>query len=108
MWQQLADLASTGYEVLQEVNAALKTFDPSTVSTYEVRPDMAKIDPATGKPSEIYDFKFDRDAMTDGDGKQLGKYQDDCQKGQKEIYDETVGEKNVHKVDNERCRCKSK
>lgn len=102
------DIASTGYEVLKEVDNMLSAYDPAKVNTYEIRPDMAKVDPVTGKPTDIYDYKFDRPPMTDGDGNKLGGYQDDWQKGQKELYDEAVGSRNVHKVDQEKCKCKSK
>ena len=60
------------------------------------------------KPTDIYDYKFDRPGMKDGDGRQLPKYEDDWQKGQKELYDDAVGKDNVHKVSNESCKCKSK
>jgi hypothetical protein len=100
------DIASTGYEILKEVEGLLAAYDPLKVNTYEIRPDMSKIDPVTGKPTEIYDYKFDRPAMTDGNGKEIGRYQDDWQKGQKELYDDAVGHDNVHKVDREKCKCK--
>lgn len=102
------DVASTAYEALQEVDALLKAYDTSHSNTYEIRPDISKVDPVTGKPTEIYDFKFDRDAMIDGNENKLGKYQDDWQPGQKELYDDAVGKDNVHKVDSKECNCKTK
>jgi hypothetical protein len=102
------DLASTGYQVLKEVEAQLANYNPSKATTYQARPDMAKVDPTTGQPSKIYDYKFDRPAMTDGNGNKIPGYQDKWQDGQKELYDDMVGKENVEKVDNERCKCKSK
>ena len=86
----------------------LQAYDTGKFNTYEIRPDMAKIDPVTGKPTEIYDFKFDRDAMIDGDGRKLPGYKDDWQPGQKELYDDAVGEDRNHAVNNEECKCKAK
>jgi hypothetical protein len=103
------EIGSAAYGALQEVNKMLHAYDPSKFTTYRVEPDLAKIDPTTGKPTEILDYKFDRDAMIDGDGRELPKYQDKWQDGQKELYDEAVGDPDkVRKVDNETCDCKSK
>lgn len=102
------EIGMAAYDAIQEVGKLLQHYDPGKVNTYEIRPDLAKVDPATGKPTEIYDYKFDRPGMVDGDGKNLAKYKDDWQGGQKELYDDAVGRENVHKVDNERCKCKSK
>ncbi|RZJ10561.1 MAG: DUF4150 domain-containing protein [Rubrivivax sp.] len=102
------EIGSAGYQALKEVDQLLQTYSQPGVNTYEIRPDLAKVDPTTGKPTEIYDYKFDRDPMIDGDGQKLSGYKDDWQKGQKELYDEAVGRDKVKKVDNERCKCKSK
>jgi hypothetical protein len=102
------ELGQAAYEAYQAVDKMLAAYDPSKFNTYRVEPDLAKVDPTTGKPTEIWDYKFDRDAMIDGDGRKIPKYEDDWQKGQKELYDDAVGDKNVHKIDNETCKCKAK
>lgn len=103
------EIGSAAYEALQEVNKMLHAYDPSKFNTYRVEPDLAKIDPTTGKPTEILDYKFDRDPMIDGDGRELPRYKDDWQDGQKELYEEAVGDPDkVRKVDNEKCKCKDK
>lgn len=102
------EIGMAAYDAVQEVGKLLQAYDTSKYNTYEIKPDLAKVDPVTGKPTEIYDYKFDRPPMTDGDGKKLGRYKDDWQDGQKELYDDAVGRENVTKVDNEKCKCKSK
>lgn len=102
------ELGQAAYDAYQAVDKMLAAYDPSKFNTYRVEPDLAKVDPTTGKPTEIWDYKFDRDAMIDGDGRKIPQYEDDWQKGQKELYDDAVGDKNVHKIDNETCKCKSK
>lgn len=102
------DIGMAAYDAVQEVGKLLQAYDTSKFNTYEIRPDLAKFDPATGKPTEIYDFKFDRDAMVDGDGRKLPGYQDDWQPGQKELYDDAVGKDNNRPVNNKSCNCKSK
>ena len=102
------EIGSAALEALETVEKMIQQYDPGKFNTYEIRPDMAKIDPTTGKPTDIYDYKFDRPPMTDGDGNKLGGYKDDWQPGQKELYEDAVGRNNVKKVDNERCKCKSK
>jgi hypothetical protein len=46
--------------------------------------------------------------MIDGDGRELPRYKDEWQDGQKELYDEAVGgdPKKVQKVDQKECKCK--
>jgi hypothetical protein len=103
------DVGMAAYDAVQEVGKMLQAYDTGKFNTYDIRPDMAKVDPTTGKPTEIYDFKFDRDPMVDGNGRKLPGYQDDWQPGQKELYDEAVGDpKKVRSVNNKECDCKKK
>lgn len=102
----VVEIGMAAYDAVQEVGKLMQNYDPSKYNTYEIRPDMSKVDPTTGKPTDIYDYKFDRDAMVDGDGRKLPGYKDDWQPGQKELYDDAVGGDNVHKVDQKECDCK--
>lgn len=102
------EIGMAAYDAVQEVGKLLQHYDPGKFNTYEIKPDLTKIDPTTGKPTDIYDFKFDRPGMVDGDGDKIGAYKDKWQPGQQELYEDAVGEENVHKVDSERCKCKSK
>jgi hypothetical protein len=103
------DVGMAAYDAVQEVGKMLQAYDTGKFNTYDIRPDMAKVDPTTGKPTEIYDFKFDRDPMVDGNGRKLPGYQDDWQPGQKQLYDEAVGDpEKVRSVNNTECDCKKK
>jgi hypothetical protein len=47
--------------------------------------------------------------MVDGNGRKLPGYQDDWQPGQKQLYDEAVGDpEKVRSVNNTECDCKKK
>lgn len=104
------DLASTGYQVMKDVQSKLAAYDPSKATTYRAQPDITKVDPNTGQPSKIYDYKFDRpNDLVDVNGNKVKPYRDDWQDGQRELYEDMVGdEDNVKKIDNDRCDCKSK
>ncbi|WP_281375121.1 DUF4150 domain-containing protein [Pseudaquabacterium terrae] len=102
------EIGMAAYDAVQEVGKLLQAYDSSKFNTYEIKPDLAKVDPVTGKPTEIYDYKFDRPGMVDGNGDKVGSYKDKWQDGQKELYDDAVGNENVHQVNNKECKCKSK
>ena len=57
------DAATLGVEAYNAVADALKAYDPARFSTFEIHPDVSLSTP-DGKVSEIFDFKFDRPAMT--------------------------------------------
>ena len=103
---EIAQLGAQAYDLATE---AMKTFDPAKVTTFEIRPDVSMVD-ADGKVTDIFDFKFDRPAMTANDGTRLGAYRDVMPADQRELYNEKLrqgGSKKVATtVDQDRCDCK--
>lgn len=91
------DIATTAYDLYKMVDEAMAKYQGKV---FEVRPDVL-IEGPDGKVEDIYDFKFD-DPET--------RYQDNWNKGQKELYDEAVSgggarDRSAKKVDQEDCKC---
>ena len=103
------DIATLGIDAYELASEAAKSYDPAKYTTFEIRPDVAKVNP-DGTVSDIYDFKFDRPAMETADGTKLGKYKDFMPEDQRALYDEKIrqsGSKRKAKtIDQDLCKCK--
>lgn len=80
------DIASTGYDLYKMVDEAMSKYSGKV---FEIRPDVTIQNP-DGSAAQIYDFKFEGDRWRNG---------------QKELYDEAVGQNNDKAINQEGCKC---
>jgi hypothetical protein len=99
------DAATLGIEAYNAISAWATTYDAAKVTTFEIIPDMANVGP-DGEVTDIWDWKFDRPALTADDGTRLSSYQDEFAPDQYDLFREKLGGKSPKEINQERCKCK--
>ena len=92
-------------DVFNAAEDAYKLFNPDLNDVYDIQPDIHTIKP-DGSIDELYDFKFDRPALTAEDGTKVRSYKDKWGKGQRELFTKKNNGKKPITIDQKKCKCR--